>query len=290
MRRFCQVPSLSVCLERAVAVVYNALMSPVKYALVLIAALLTIPACAPRALLKPLPADTPPDKVFEMVRAQEEGIKEIRASVNVSFKLDTGPVQDFDAVLYVAKPDKVRLTGLAVMGVTIFDVLLNGDKFYFYQPSDGYLYTGKRAALRGFLEGMGVKADPEVLYRCLFFENPSGPLDRYFYEKTDAGYVFYQVLDQGGVLVPRVKNEYDLGLDLKRKVFYDEHASPYLYVEPEGFTGQDGHRLPSWLIARDITNGYSITVTFEKYLINPEGMEGDFTIQGGEIKGIKEVE
>jgi hypothetical protein len=264
-------------------------MPPLKTILLLIAIIVLLPACAPRVAVKPAASDTPPEKLFEMARAQEAGLKGLRASVKVTFQAEGQSPVSFDAVLYVARPDKVRLTGLAMMGVTAFDVLLSDDKFYFYQPSDGMLYTGRREAVRGFLEGMGVKADPEVMYKSLFMES-RGELDRYFLERTEAGYNIFQVVDQGGVIVPRSKTEYDMALQLKRKVFYDELARPYLFVQPEGFTTEGGFRLPQWLIARDTANGYSITVAFEKYIVNPEGMENDFTIQGGELKGIKEVE
>jgi len=31
-------------------------------------------------------------------------------------------------------------------------------------------------------------------------------------------------------------------------------------------------------------------VSFEKYIINPDDAAGDFTIEGGEFKGIREIE
>jgi len=251
--------------------------------------LIALPACAPRALVKPIPADTPPAKVLEMARAKDAGIKGIRASVKVSVQMDGKNAQGFDGVLYVQKPDKVRLTGLAFMGFTVFDILVNGDKFYFYQPDDGYLYTGPKSALGGFLEKRGVKADPDVLYRSLFFDmtNAQG---RYFFDSTAEGYNIFFVHEQDGVTVPLMRAEYDRGLGLKEKVFYDELARPYLYVRFEGTVEEGGYTLPAKLVAKDTKNGYTVTVTFEKYLVNPEGLDGDFAIEGGELKGIREIE
>ncbi len=247
-------------------------------------------ACAPRMIVKPIPADTPPEKVLEMVRAKDAGLKGLRASVKVTVQTDGKSVQSFDAVLYAAKPDRVRLTGLAMMGVTVFDIVLTSEKFYFYQPSDGYLYTGRRAALKRFLDERGVKADPDILYKALFFVEPDG-FERYMVERSDEGYKLYLLREKDGVLSPKViASEYDLGLTLKRKVFYDALTRQYLSVVAEGAIEQDGYSLPESLKARDTQNGYTVTVAFDKYIVNPEDMDSDFTIQGGEFKGIREVE
>jgi len=240
-------------------------------------------------MVKPIPADTPPGKVLEMLRAQDAGIKGMRAMVKVTARDASGKGGGFDGVLYAARPDKVRLTGLALMGVTVFDVVLANEKFYFYQPTDGFLYTGPKGAAQKFLAGMGVNADPDTLYCALFFNEP-GVLDRYMVEKTDVGYDLYLTTEHDGVLAPKVKAEYDLGLTLKRKVFYDGLASPYLTVRPEGRVEEGGFMLPGILTAVDTKTGYTVTVRFEKYIINPDDAASDFTIQGGEFKGIRQVE
>jgi len=264
-------------------------MPPLKALLFFIAIAALLSACAPRIAVKPIPSDTPPGKVLEMVRAKDAGLKGLRASVKVTVTSKEKGTQSFDAVLYAAKPDKVRLTGLAMLGMTVFDIVLTTEKFYFYQPSEGYLYTGPRSALRGFLDARGVKADPEVIYRSLFFESDGEP-GRYFLDNTGSGYDLYLATDEGGVLAPKMKAEFDTGLSLKRKVFYDGLARPYLYVEQEGVIEEGGLSLPARLKAKDAENGYSLTVDFEKYIVNPDDMDSDFTIQGGEFKGIREIE
>ncbi len=268
-------------------------MPHLKPPLFLLLALLTFAACAPRVAVRPIPPDTPPEKVLAMALAKDAGIKGVRASVKVTVREDGKPSRSFDAVLYAARPGRVRLTGLELMGFTAFDMVLTGGKFYFYQPSEGYLYTGPRTALRGFLEDRGVKADPEVIYRSLFFGGDGGgggTSVRYFYDSTGSGCDIYAVSDQGGVLTPYMKAEFDAGLNLVRKVFYDGLARPYLYVRSEGIIEADGFDLPARLTAKDVKNGYTLTVAFEKYIVNPEGMDSDFTIQGGEFKGIRKVE
>jgi hypothetical protein len=154
--------------------------------------------------------------------------------------------RSFDAVLRAARPGKVRLSGLALLGVTVFDVVLDGDKFYFYQPSEGYLYTGTYESLRGLLKEKAIDIDPAVIYKALFLE------------LTGEG------------------NGLD-GLDLA--------------VQSEGEIKEGEFRLPQTLIAHDEKAGYTITVRFEKYIVNPpEGMDRDFVIEGGELKGIRTVE
>jgi hypothetical protein len=192
-------------------------------------------------------------------------------------------------VLYVGRPDKVRLTGLALLGVTVFDAVITGEKFYFYQPSDGYLYTGPRSALAGFLLERGIKADPDVIYRSLLTQEP-GKAEKYLLDRTGEGYSIYIVRESDGLLTPRVRQDYDQGLNLTQKVFYDALARPYLYVKEEGLIESGGFRLPERLKAVDTKNGYTVTVEFQKYIVNPDDAGGDFTIQGGEIKGIREIE
>ncbi len=248
-----------------------------------------LPACAPKVIVKPIPADTPPEKVVEMVRAKEAGLDSLKAFVKVTVQEHGGGPKSFDAVLYAARPDNVRLTGLGFMGFTVFDVALRADKFYFYQPDTGYLYTGKRSELRPFLQSLGVNTDPEIIYRSIFTYEPD-TMYRYFMDATKEGYSVYVVTDEGGVLRPLMKAEYDLMLDPLGKIFYDRNARPYLYVVREGTVTQDGIELPESLKATDTREGYSVTVDFEKYIVNPEDIQDDFTIQGGELKEIQTVE
>ncbi|MBI5191370.1 MAG: hypothetical protein HZA22_11965 [Nitrospirae bacterium] len=263
-------------------------MKIVRIMTVVLAALL-LSACAPRQIVKPIPADTPPEKVLDMAMARDQGLQGIRAMVKVVVRVDGAGSQSFDAVLYAKRPDRVRLTGLALMGYTVFDIVIRGEKFYFYDPSEGFLYTGPRGALPGFLAERGVKADPNVIFGSLFFETP-GAGDRYFVDPVEDGYDLFIAHENDGVLVPLVKTEYDPGLNEKRRIFYDRLARPYLYVETPGYTVVDGYSLPSAIKVVDSANGYTVDVTFEKYLVNPDGLDGDFTIEGGEFKGLREVE
>jgi hypothetical protein len=264
-------------------------MPHVKAFLFILLTVFLLPACAPRVAVKPIPADTPPDKVVKMAMSGMSAVKGIKASVKVSVQAEGKGAENFDGVLYIGRPDRVRLTGLAFMGFTAFDVSLTAGKFYFYQPSEGFLYTGPRAALGGFLKERGVDADPEVIYRSLFMGEPAEG-QRFLVEKTINGYDVYITASNDGVLTPVVKAEFDPGLGLVRKIFYDELARPYLYVTPGATEDVDGFRLPRSVEIKDSRSGYTVTVVFEKYLVNPEGLDSDFTIQGGDLKGIRQVE
>lgn len=246
-------------------------------------------ACAPRVAIRPIPADTPPEQVLKMALSSYEGIRGLKASVKVTVQAEGKATQGFDGVLYVGRPDRVRLTGLAFMGFTAFDVSITGGKFYFYQPSDGYLYTGRKEVLRGFLKARGVDADPEIICRALFLDGEEKGR-RFLVEKAENGYGIYIVASQGDMLTPLLKAEFDRGLDLVRKIFYDELARPYLYVTQGPVVEVDGFRLPGSVKVKDARGGFTVTVRFEKYLVNPVDLESDFTIQGGELKGIREVQ
>ena len=88
-----------------------------------------------------------------MALAKDAGIKGVRASVKVTVREDGKPSRSFDAVLYAARPGRVRLTGLELMGFTAFDMVLTGGKFYFYQPSGG---TGVGPGARRYFFFMAV--------------------------------------------------------------------------------------------------------------------------------------
>jgi outer membrane lipoprotein-sorting protein len=253
----------------------------------IIAALLALSSCAPRAIVKPIPVNTPPEEIIQMASAGTENIKGIKASVKVTVQKAGNNPQSIDGVLYIQRPDNFRFTGLAFMGFTVFDLVLTGDKFYFYRPSEGWLYTGPRESFKGFLAKNGVQADPEVIGKALFLQKNGEEL---LVEKTDGGYDIYQAVKAEGVLLPRMKAEYDAGMDLERKIFFDGLARPYLYVTPSGKIEQDGAALPARLTVRDIAQGVLLTVDFEKYIVNPEGLDKDFTIEGQELKGIREVQ
>jgi len=265
-------------------------MNPSLKALFFILAILTpTAACAPRAIVKPIPANTTPDKVLHMALADEEAVKGLKASVRITYRSDTGEAGAMDAVLYAQRPDKARLTGLALMGFTVFDALVTGDKFYFYQPSDGIMYTGPRGAMRGFLEKMGVRADPEVIYRSLFTDG-GGAGEGRLVERTADGWAIYLTRKSGDALAPVVRADYDAGLGLVGKTFYDELARPWMDVQYEGSVEEGGFTFPVRIKARDLRNGYTLTVDFEKRIVNPDGLDAEMTIQGGELKEIREVE
>lgn len=254
----------------------------------IIAALLVLSSCAPRAIVKPIPVNTPPDEVIKMVSAGTEGVKGLKASVKVTVQAEGKNPQSIDGVLYIERPDNFRFTGLAFMGFTVFDLVLTGDKFYFYRPSEGWLYTGPRESFKGFLAKNGVQADPEAIGQALFLQKKEG--EEFLVEKTDDGYDIYQALKTEGVLLPRMKAEYDAGLNLEKKVFFDGLARPYLYVTVSGKVEEGGAELPKRLTVKDVTQGIVLTVDFQKYIVNPEGLDKDFTIEGQELKGIREVQ
>jgi hypothetical protein len=254
----------------------------------IVAAMLALSSCAPRVAIKPIPLNTPPEEIIKLASAGTENIKGLKASVKVTVQKDGENPQSIDGVLYIERPDNFRFTGLAFMGFTVFDLVLTGDKFYFYRPSEGWLYTGPKESFKGFLAKNGVQADPEVIGKALFLRKKQG--EQFLVEKTDGGYDIYEAVKDEGVLLPRMKAEYDAGMDLERKIFFDALARPYLYVTPSGKVEQDGAALPKRLTVKDIAQGVLLTVDFEKYIVNPEGLDKDFTIQGQELKGIREVQ
>ncbi len=274
-----------------------------KSKLAFIAAMLMLSSCAPRVAVKPIPADTPPYRIIKMASAGTENIKGFKAFVKVTAQAKGKGPQSMDGVLYFEKPDRFRFTGLAFMGFTVFDLVLTSDKFYFYRPSEGWLYTGPRESFRKFLAKNGIQADPEIIGRALFMEKSEG--DEFLAEKSDDGYDIYQARVAPGILLPRMKAQYDAGLNLKEKTFYDSLARPYLYVTMSGkgrevlaVAGKAGAAgtetvpsaaLPASLTARDVAHDMLLTVDFDKYIVNPEGLDNDFTIEGAQFKGIREV-
>ncbi len=260
-------------------------MKKINFAL--IAAMLVLSSCAPRAIVKPIPVNTPPEEIIQMASAGTENIKGIKASVKVTVQAEGKNPESIDGVLYIERPDNFRFTGLAFMGFTVFDLVLTGDKFYFYRPSEGWLYTGPRESFKAFLAKNGVQADPEVIGQALFLQKKQG--EEFLAEKTDGGYDIYQAVKDDGVLLPRMKAQYDAGLNLVRKIFFDGLARPYLYVTQSGKAKEGGAALPARLTVKDIAQGIFLTVDFEKYIVNPEGLDKEFAIEGQELKGIREV-
>ena len=266
-----------------------------KFLPFLIAIILFASACAPRAVIRPapkaaaIPPDTPPAQVFSLIKSADEKVQSLKAAVTITVDAGAKGKKSFDGVLYAMKPDDARLTGLALLGVTVFDAVLKGDKFYFYRPSEGILYTGPRASLRRFLKEQGVDVDPEVVARSLFMAS-GGPED-YLLEGTGGEGYSLTLLNKGlAPVLPSMQAEYDQALDLKERIFYDELARPYLFVHAEGEVEESGARLPQRIIAKDVRGGYTVTVDFEKYIVNPPGIENEFSIEGGELKGIRQVE
>lgn len=256
---------------------------------------MTVASCAPRAVIRPapmvkaIPPDTPPAQVFSLIKSADEKVQSLKAAVTITVDAGAKGKKSFDGVLYAMKPDSARLTGLALLGVTVFDAVLKGDKFYFYRPSEGILYTGPRASLRGFLKEQGVDVDPEVVARSLFMAS-GGPEDYLLAGAGGEGYSLTLLNKGSAPVLPSMRAEYDQALDLKDRIFYDELARPYLSVRTEGEVEEGGARLPQRIIAKDIRGGYTVTVDFQKYIVNPPGIEKEFSIEGGELKGIRQVE
>ena len=261
---------------------------------------LLLSSCAPRVAIVPIPVDTPPYQIIKMASAGTKDIKGFKAFVKVTAQERGKTPQSLDGVLYFERPDRFRFTGLAFMGFTVFDLVLTSDKFYFYRPSEGWLYTGSREYFKKFMAENGIQVDPEIIGRALFLEKKEG--EEFLAEKSDGGYDIYQARVAPGILLPRMKAQYDAGLNLKKKVFYDSLARPYLYVtmsgrgrevlpagETAGTKDVQSAALPASITAKDIAHGILLTVDFDKYIVNPEGLDKDFAIEGAQFKGIREV-
>lgn len=257
--------------------------------LLFILAAAMLPACAPRVAVVPVSPELMPFEVADLVRQKETGVNGIRALVKVTAQEKGGEPVSFDGMLIAAKPDKVRLTGLSFMGFTVFDAVIRDGKYYFYQPDTGAFYTGPRAQLVDLLGMLGIKADPELIYRALFFET-SGTGYETVYDNRGDGYSFYLAREDAELLIPYMRADYDAGLNLQRKVFYDGIGRPYIEVVNTGLVEVDGNTLPRSIKATDSLNGYSVEITFDNYQVNPEGLEEDFKITGGELKEIRTLE
>jgi len=235
-------------------------------------------ACAPRVAVKPIPTDTPPETVLSMIRQKEEGLAGLRAFVEITVRKPDEKPRSFEAVLYLARPDSIRLTGISFLGTTAFDAILAGDKYFFSQPTTGYTESGPRENFRDTLRAMGVEVDPVAVYSAIFSAPPDG-FHRNFIERTPDGYSHYILTDEGGVLAPVVRADYDAGLNLIKKTFYGDNASPHMSAEVGEAVSVDGYSLPGYITVRnsDEVSG-TVEVRVEKYLVNPEGIEKDFDL------------
>lgn len=262
----------------------------VKLSFVVVLAFMLSACAAPmKVVVNPIPTNTPPDKVLEMIKAKEAGIKSMKASVRIRIEPKDKPESLFDAVFYAAKPNSYRLTATAFLGFTMFDAVLRDEKFYFYQPSDGWLYTGPRTKFKAFLLEKGINIDPETLFQSVFVGEPD-PDSKYLMERGREGYQVYIIKSENGPFVPKVRGDYDQGLNLVKHTFYDDMTFPYMFVDVKEFTNASGFQLPLKLDIENRKDRYNAQVTFYRYIINPDTAATDFTIQGGELKGIRTIE
>jgi hypothetical protein len=242
--------------------------------------LTTLAACAPRVAIRPIPADTRPEAVLDMLRQKEAGLDGLRAFAKVTIRKPGETSRSFEAILYVAKPGRIRFTGISFLGSTAFDAILTGETYYFSQPSTGYVESGPRDEFPEMLRAMGTEVDPEAVYSAMF-SSPPGGFHRNFIEKTQDGYSHYLLTESGGVLAPSIRADYDAGLNLVSKTFYDETGTASMTASMDGVMDVDGYKLPGAVAVKRITDGAeTVIVEFEKYLINPEGIDEDFAIPG----------
>jgi len=223
----------------------------------LLVSVLFLAGCAtgPRMPLAPtppteyLPENFIVDRLGAYVGYRHNLIQTLRADVNIRFADFQGEtVSSMNAILAYRAPDHLYVRGYTRFIPQLFLLIVRGNRFWFYVPKDGVLFTGTEADLRTS-EEIDLELDGFDILSALV----SRPLrSLYRYDKTRQN-GFYMVNDY---VKDTAKDTTSLArkiwvntetLDIERELIYSDTGLQRLEIERSEFYVDHGWRLPKFL-------------------------------------------
>ncbi len=98
-------------------------------------------ACAPRYVKPTIYREATLEELIELIQRRENRVKTIKASLRMGFRdLEKKGSQHCLGVFVFEKPDRFRIKGYPQMGLTLFEVVSDGESLWVYIPKEGKAY------------------------------------------------------------------------------------------------------------------------------------------------------
>ena len=261
----------------------------------LLALLLTSASCS-LLIVKPTPEVAPPqiptyisaEEAVSALTTASDKIETLRGFVKINTTdiegKSTGSISGYMAL---KNPDKVRFSYIGPFGVTLFDVVINGDDIVLYSLQDTIAYVGKiKNKNPGNPSGVNIFS-PDGLGNL--FSKPYG--DRFLIENLDDEIILYGIIDtESGpeTIEKTVISRIDMRPDTKERFSGGVAVSRTTYNEYQDI---DGIPVPTKITIDDLTLGDSIKIAMSNISLNGTMSADAFDTNVGEpwhIRGIEE--
>jgi hypothetical protein len=213
------------------------------------------------AVERQAPAPPPPGPsrdALAVVRDGGDPVSSLRATFTA--RVERGDTTErARGVLLVRRPDRFRMRLSSLLGFTILDYTVEGDRQRLW-------LAGRKEVLSGSEIPAATSLSPAAV-RWIFLRNDAR-LDHGCEERAAGSAILVECRDEGGVPVYRGYVRTSSGL-LEREIVYEGQA-PRLTVSYDDFRPIGGARLPhsiEWLEASTLTR---VVIEVQRYEVNPD--------------------
>jgi hypothetical protein len=264
--------------------------------IVLLLALLLTSASCSLLVVKPTPEVAPPqvptyisaEEAVSTLTTASDKIETLKGFVKISTSdiegKSTGSISGYMAL---RNPDKVRFSYIGPFGVTLFEVVINGDDIVLYSLQDTIAYVGKiKNKKTGNPGGVNIFSQDGL---GNLFSRPSG--DRFLIENLDTEIILYGIKDTelGPETIEKtVISRTDMRPETKERFFGGVAVSRTTYNEYQDI---DGVPVPTTITIDDLAFGDSIKIAMSNISLNGTMSEDAFNTEVKEpwhIRGIEE--
>jgi hypothetical protein len=259
--------------------------------------LLLISASCSLLTVKPVPEVTPSqippyisaEDAVSALNTANDKIETLKGFVKINTSdiegKSTGSISGY---LAIKNPDKVRFSYIGPFGVTLFEVVINGDDIVMYSLQDKVAYVGKIKNKNPGNTNSGVNIfSPDGLGNL--FSRPSG--DRFHIENLDDEIILYGIVDtESGpeTIEKTVISRVDMRAESKERLLGGVAVSRTTYNEYQDI---DGVPVPTKITIDDLKLGDSIKIAMSHISLNGTMSEDAFDTKVKEpwhIRGIEE--
>ncbi len=256
---------------------------------------LSISASCSLPIVKPTPEAFPQipsyisaDEAVEALTTAHEKIETLKGFVKINTTdLEGKTTGSISGYLAFKNPDKVRFSYIGPFGITLFEVVINGDEIVLYSPQEMTAYVGKTENKEkgGIIGGENVFS-PQSLKNL--FSRPIG--ERFLIENLAQESVLYGIIEteSGSEIIEKTLiSRIDMRTESKEHIFDGVAISRTTYHE---YIDIDGISVPTTITIDDLVGGDSIKIAMSNISLNGTMPDGAFDTKVEEPWNVKNLE
>lgn len=247
-------------------------------------------------LIKPIPEaliEIPPyisaDEAVEALTTSHEKIENLKGFVKIKTSDFEGKTtSSISGYLAFKNPDKVRFSYIGPFGITLFEVVIDGDEIVLYSPQEMTAYVGTTGdkEIEDFRGSENIFS-PQSLKTL--FSKPQG--DRFLIENLDQDSILYGIIEtESGweIIEKTIIARVEMRPRAKERFFRGIAISQMTYLE---YVDIDGISVPTTITIDDFAGGDSIKIAMSNINLNGTMPDDAFDTKVEEpwnVKGLEE--